>query len=210
MTEKNFNLVFPKNLKRYLELNNMTQKELANKLGVGTSSVSSWVTGQKFPRMSKVDAMCKIFNCNRSDLMEEHNNKKQTVKASRIPVLGSVRCGIPLDAIEDIIDYEEVPEKMNYDGKLFGLRVKGDSMYPPIRDGDTLIVHEQPDAETNEVVIAMVNGNEATCKELKKVDDGIMLVPWNKAYDTMFFSWKQVETLPVRIVGKVVEMRSKL
>lgn len=211
MTEKKFTLVFSTNLKRYLEQYNMTQKELAKRLGVGTSSVSSWVTGQKSPRMDKVDAMCEIFHCKRSDLMEDNSkSKKPAYKTVKIPVLGTVPCGEPIEAIQDILDWVEVPEDMNRDGLLYALRAKGDSMASRILEGDTLIIHQQPDAESGQVVIALVNGDEATCKELRKRKDGIMLVPWNNiGYDPQFYTWKDVEQLPVRIIGKLVEIRAK-
>lgn len=71
MSEKEFNIVFSKRLRYYLTKNNMPQNELAKRLGVGTTSVYNWCNGIKSPRMDKVDAMCQIFNCKRSDLMEE-------------------------------------------------------------------------------------------------------------------------------------------
>ena len=71
MPEKEFNAVFSKRLRYYLSENQMTQAELANKLGVGTTSVYNWCNGIKSPRMDKVDAMCDLFHCNRSDLIED-------------------------------------------------------------------------------------------------------------------------------------------
>ena len=71
MNEKDFNSLFSKRLRHYLNKNNMTQVELANKLGVGTTSIYNWVSGLKTPRMDKVDAMCKIFNIRREDLLTD-------------------------------------------------------------------------------------------------------------------------------------------
>lgn len=71
MSEQEFNAVFSKNLRYYLNKNNMTQVELAKKLGVGTTSVYNWCNGIKTPRMDKVDAMCELFSCRRSDLIED-------------------------------------------------------------------------------------------------------------------------------------------
>ncbi len=82
MTSKSFNEVFSKNLKSYLNKNNMTQLDLSKRLGVGTSSVSNWCNGIKSPRMDKIDEMCKIFNCNRSNLMEERTNLINSNKIS--------------------------------------------------------------------------------------------------------------------------------
>ncbi len=71
MSDQEFNKIFSKRLKHYLNEHDMTQTDLARLLGVSTQSVTNWCKGTKSPRMDKVDAMCKIFNCKRSDFMEE-------------------------------------------------------------------------------------------------------------------------------------------
>ena len=74
MPEQDFNAVFSKRLRYYLNKYEMTQLDLAKKLGVGTTSVYNWCNGIKSPRMDKVDAMCDLFNCKRSDLMEDEQD----------------------------------------------------------------------------------------------------------------------------------------
>lgn len=71
MSEKEFNEIFSKRLRFYLNKNEITQVELAKRLGVGPTSVYNWCNGIKTPRMDKIDAMCEIFSCKRSDLMQE-------------------------------------------------------------------------------------------------------------------------------------------
>lgn len=129
----------------------------------------------------------------------------------RIPVLGEVPCGIPLEAIEliDVDDWEEISEKLARTGKFFGLKSKGDSMSPRIQEGDVLIVRQQPDAESGDVVIAKVNGSDACCKKLLKTDDGIVLQSFNPIYEPMFFSNEDIKKKPVLIIGKVIENRQK-
>ena len=75
MPEQEFNAVFSKRLRHYLNKFDMTQAELAKKLGVGTTSVYNWCNGIKTPRMDKVDAMCDLFHCNRSDLIEDKSEE---------------------------------------------------------------------------------------------------------------------------------------
>ena len=125
----------------------------------------------------------------------------------RIPVLGKVAAGIPIEAITDIVDWEDVPREEN--GELFGLKVKGDSMSPRIMEGDVLIVRSQPNAETGDIVIAQVNGDLATCKRLIKHENGISLISFNPAYDPMNFTNDEIENLPVSIIGVVIENRQK-
>lgn len=117
--------------------------------------------------------------------------------------------GIPIEAIEDIIDTEEITEEMAKTGSFFGLQIHGDSMEPRMCEGDVVIVRQQDDAESGDVVIAMVNGNDATCKRLRKYRDGIELISNNPSYEPMFFSKEEIENKPVKIIGKVVELRGK-
>lgn len=82
-------------------------------------------------------------------------------------------------------------------------------MTPTICDGDIVIVRQQNDAESGDIVIATVNGDEATCKRLRKYKEGIELIAINPSYDTLEFSSKEILEKPVKIIGKVVEARRK-
>lgn len=212
MSEREFNQIFSERLRHYLNKYEMTQLELSKRLGVGTTSVYNWCNGIKTPRMDKVDAMCKLFNCKRSDLMEDKNISLSGVSSCKgitINVLGRVAAGIPIEAVTDIIDTEEITEEMARTGEFFGLQIKGDSMEPRIKEGDVVIVRQQDDAENGEIVIATVNGDEATCKRLRKYRDGIELISNNPSYEPMFFSNEEIEQKPVKIIGRVVELRAK-
>lgn len=211
MNETSFLNIFSKRLKMYLSREEMSQKELAEKLHVSATAVSNWCNGTKAPRMDKVDMMCKIFSCRRSDLIEDKPVESSKPKRTgvTINVLGRVAAGIPIEAIEDAIDTEEIPEEMAKDGEYFGLQIHGDSMMPRMREGDVVIVRKQDDAETDQIVIALINGNDAVCKRLLKYKDGISLVSNNPAYDPLVFTAEQIKDLPVRIIGKVVECRQK-
>jgi len=128
----------------------------------------------------------------------------------KIPVLGRVAAGIPISAIEEILDWEELPKYMKNQGTFFGLRIKGDSMEPGICNGDTVIVKEQSNAEDGQIVIALVNGDDGVCKRLKLYENGtIALMSDNPAYPPMYFNSTEVDNVPVRIVGVVKELRRK-
>lgn len=100
--------------------------------------------------------------------------------------------------------------KLAQTGEFFGLRIKGDSMEPRIFHGDTVIVRQQDDVDNGDVAIVMINGSDATCKKVEKHDNGIMLVPLNRKYEEKFYTNEDIEKLPVRIIGKVVELRAKI
>ena len=127
----------------------------------------------------------------------------------KINVLGRVAAGIPIEAVEDIIDTEEITEKMARTGEFFGLQIKGDSMTPGICHGDIVIVRQQNNAENGDIVIASINGTDAVCKRLRKYKNGIELISSNPSYEPMEFSNEDIEQKPIKIIGKVVELRRK-
>lgn len=141
--------------------------------------------------------------------ISEAQKKKHRRKGVIINVLGRVAAGVPIEMIEDIVDTEEITEEMARTGEFFALQIHGDSMEPKISEGDVVIVRKQDDAESDNIVIATVNGTDATCKRLKKYAGGIALISNNPAYEPMYFSNEEIVEKPVRILGKVVELRAK-
>lgn len=142
-------------------------------------------------------------------IVDDKPEVKIVKKAIRVPVLGNVAAGIPIEAIENVIDYEEISEELAHTGDFFALKIKGDSMEPRICNGDVVIVRKQNYAESGDLVIVLVNGDSATCKKLAKFPSGIRLIPFNQTYEPMFYSNEEIENKPVRIIGRVVENRQK-
>lgn len=202
----------------------MTQQELADRLGYrNKSSIAKIETGTNDIVQSKVVEFAKVLDTTVADLMgwtvaEEAANAvstlatkalKESKKGVSIKVLGRVAAGVPIEAVEDIIDTEEITEELAKTGEFFGLKLHGNSMEPRMCEGDVVIVRKQDDAESGDIVIAMVNGNDATCKRLRKYRDGIELISNNPSYEPMFFSNQDIQEKPVKIIGKVVELRGK-
>lgn len=186
----------------------ISRKEVADFLQVHETTIKRYEDGntKKLPT-DRLEKIAKYLNTSIEYLMGwEEEQKPQGVK---IPVLGTVAAGIPISAVEDILDYEEIPQSWQNQGEFFGLRIKGDSMKPDINDGDTVIVKQQSTANNGDVVIALVNGDDATCKKFEKLDNGIMLISNNSEYSPMYFSNEEVTTKPVVIVGRVIELRRK-
>lgn len=202
-----------KNIKRLREEKGMSQDTLAKLTGyTDRSSITKIEKGQVDLQQSKIELFAKALGTTARELVGWENKPLTEKKKTGviINVLGSVAAGVPISAVEDIIDEEEVTEDMARQGNLFGLRIKGHSMEPNICDGDTVIVKEQPDAENGETVIVLINGDEATCKKLYKYEDGsIRLVPNNPAFSPRLYTLDEINTLPVTIVGKVIELRRK-
>lgn len=198
-----------KRIREKREAIGMTQEELASKLGYkNKSSIAKIETGTNDIIQSKVVEFANVLDTTVAYLMG-WDNPTPSRKGVVVNVLGRVAAGIPIEAIEDIIDTEEIPEEMAKTGEFFGLQIHGDSMEPRMCAGDVVIVRKQDDAESGDVVIAMINGDDATCKRLRKYRDGIELISNNPSYEPMFFSNQEIQEKPVRIIGKVVELRGK-
>lgn len=200
-------MVTPARIKSAREDLKLTKRELAKRIGVHESSINKYEKGLVDIPLSKISELSRVLNVTEAYLMGWEDEQK--TQGLQIPVLGTVAAGIPISAVEDILDYEEVPQSWESQGEFFALKIKGDSMEPRMESGDVVIVRQQSDANSGDTVIVLVNGDDATCKKLQKTDNGIMLVSTNPKYPPMFYSNEDIRTKPVVILGKVVELRQK-
>lgn len=181
----------------------ITQSELAELCSVHQTAVSQWEKGRTLPDKQTLVRLSDIFNVSVDLLM----GKNDTTKKNLIPVLGYVRAGMPIEAYEDVIEYVEIPDAMAATGDYFGLKVTGDSMTPKICPDDIVIIHKQDYIESGEIGVVLVNDLDATVKKVIKKGTSLTLVPFNTSYEPMIFTPEEIVTLPVRIIGKVVELR---
>ena len=191
--------------------NSMTLEELGNKVGVGKSTVRKWENGMiANMKRDKILKVAEALNTTPAYLMGWDEAKEEPKKKGvKIPVLGRVAAGVPIEMIEDVLDYEEITEDMAKHGEYFALKIQGDSMTPRIWNNDVVIVRQQDDAENGDIVIAAINGDDAVCKRLQKYNDGIALISLNPVYDPIYLKKDEIDEKPVRILGKVVELRGK-
>lgn len=205
--EKNIGL----RIKQRREQLGLSADDLAEKLNKNRATIYRYESGEiKNLPLSLLEPIAEALQTTPEYLMCWDNMPNKKSSSVKIPVLGKVAAGIPIEAIEDIVDYEEIPAAMARTGEYFGLHIKGHSMEPQIYDGDVIIVRRQPDIESGSIAVVLVNGEEGTCKKILKSDMGITLVSFNPAFDPVFFSNKQIQELPVQIIGKAVEIRRKL
>lgn len=197
----------------------LSQAEMAKLLGVSKSAISMYELGERAPYYDILQKYGEIFNVDYNYL---HGNPRHIAQGKSfgevmreaekftVPVLGKVAAGIPIEAITDVLDYEELSLDMVKDGaEYFALQIKGDSMEPRIKSGDVVIVRKQETIENGQIAIVCVNGDEATCKKVVLQEDGILLVPFNQMHTPTFFSAEQIQSIPITIIGRVVELRAK-
>lgn len=206
---------FGAKLKKCRKDMSLSQKEFGQKIGVAESTVSLYESNKRFPDADTLKKISALFGVSLDYLLGNAPAKavqqKTTGRGVRIPVLGRVVAGIPIEAVEEILDYEEITPELAASGEFFALKIRGHSMEPRMMEGDVVIVRRQDDVESGDVAIVLVNGNEATVKRVKKQEDGITLIATNTSvYEPHFYSNKEIAELPVRILGRVVELRGKL
>lgn len=197
-------------LKKLRKDKKLTQAQLATIIGVERSSIGKYETGTT-PSMDVLAIFAEYFNVTVDYLLglSDDNTSPLASSGAWVPVLGQVQAGIPIEAVQNVLDYEDISNISKDPSEYFALQVKGQSMEPKFSEGDVVIVKKQDTAEDGEIVIALVNGDEATIKKLKKRADGIVLLPLNQQFDMMYYTAADIESLPVRILGKVVELRAK-
>lgn len=182
---------------------------LAHETGIPKSTIQRYATGTTNKMdVDLIQSLCLALHKDPAVILG-WKTAETSSNAVIIPVLGRVAAGIPLTATEYIIDTEEISQAMAADGDYFGLQVKGDSMEPKISNGDVVIVRKQSDADDGDLVIALINDDDAVVKRLKKYADGIALVSNNPMYDPMYFSNAEIQSKPIEIIGKVKELRAK-
>lgn len=225
---------FYSNLKYLREQKRLSQSELARRTQkiceeynqqstsetkatpITQASIARWEANENSPSIDNLVILARALDVSLPELIGNDLKIDNAVVINeedkvKIPVLGIIPAGTPMEAIEDIIDYIEIPKEWTRGGKeFFALQLKGDSMFPKYNDGDIVIFKKTPDCNSGDEVCVMINGDDATFKRLLKYDSGITLQPLNTAYDIKMYSNKDIKNLPIRVLGVAVEMRRKV
>lgn len=201
-------------LKELRTQRHMLQKDVAQKLGIDRTTYAKYESGASEPNHETLLKLSELFDVSADYLLgrELSPNVSPASHALRVPVLGVIQAGVPIDAIEDILDWEEVPASWGSGGReYFGLRVKGDSMYPKYLEGDTVILRKGSACDSGDDCAVLVNGDAATLKQVILREDGaVELRPVNPTYPPRTYSPAEIESLPVQVIGVVVELRRKI
>lgn len=211
--------IYLKNIREALDYSTYDVNKLCD---ISQSYISLMENGKRKPSAIILKKLAPIYNVDYLDLYEkagyidliedEKNNKFKTDElgnpVSPIPILGIVKAGYDYFAQENWEGTIDVEKSLVGDGSdYFALKIRGDSMFPVLVEDDIVIIKKQNDFENGDIVVAIVNGDEATIKKGKKNDVGILLQPFNQNYEPLLFTYDEMESIPVTIVGIVKQLK---
>lgn len=195
-------------IKRLCKARGITIVKFETDCGLSHGYLRTLERQKSMPSIERVAKIADYFKVSKEYILGEE--EPQTGVGVLIPLLGRVAAGVPISAVENIIGQEEITAQLAKTGEFFALRIKGNSMSPFIMDGDVVVVKQQNDAENGDIVIALVDGDDGVCKRFKRTDGGIMLISLNSDYEPLIFTHAEIDSTPVEILGKVIEIRRAL
>ena len=199
---------FQSRLEKALKYRNMKPVELHEKTGISESLLSKYLSGNAVARQRKITLISEALNINPVWLMgydvpiEEIKTDELGNPIIEIPILGTVKAGYDYLAQENWEGTIEVDKSIIKDGSdYFALKIKGDSMSPILIENDIVIIKKQNDFENGDIVVAIVNGDEATIKKGRKNENSILLQPLNTNYEPLiYYNWNR-KTVEKRILN---------
>jgi len=202
-------LAFHNEFRRLRKQDGLTQSEVAHRLGIAKSTVSMYECGKREPDFETLEAIADLFNVDMNQLTGRYSscplpaNVISLPKMKTVPLLGTIACGEPILAAQNLDGSVEMPDNVRAD---FALRCKGDSMINArIFDGDVVYIRQQETVDDGEIAAVLI-GDEATLKRVHLFADHIVLSPENPQYKPLSF-WGE-EAASVRILGKAVAFTS--
>lgn len=203
---------FSNRLNEAIRIRNIKPIELSEKTGIDKSKISSYMNGRYKAKQKGVYLLAKALNVSEAWLMGldvpmERNIQVKPKRTVKVPILGYIRAGIPIDAITETVGDYFITEKKAKTGKFFALKVKGDSMFPYVLEDDIILFKQQNNCENGQICAVMVNGDDATIKIVKKDETGITLIPYNPIYPKIHYSNEEIIEKPVIIAGVFEELR---
>lgn len=203
--------LFGNRLRQLRKEDNLTQKDLAAKLGLAFSTISMYERGIREPDFETTEAIADYFNVSMDFLLGKSQNTAPMgniipiPQLNRIPLLGTIACGEPILAAENLEGEVSIPDDIKAD---FALRCSGDSMIDArILDGDIVYIRQQPTVNNGEIAAVLI-GDEATLKKVFISEGTITLLACNSNYQPFVYSGEKLNE--IRILGKAVGFTSRI
>ena len=182
---------------------NLTHEEIGNAVGVSKSTVKKWESGYiSNMKRDKISLLAKVLQISPTKLIDDDDpiESNATILTQTdirmIPLYESVSAGFGAAACDCIIDYIPTVIHNPYEAaETIAIRVSGDSMYPKIEDGDTIVVHKQTSVDNGQIAVVLIDGEDAVVKKVKYGADWVDLVSINPEYKTRHFENEELNRL---------------
>lgn len=204
-----------KNLQYYMDLNNKTRNDICDSLSIPYTTVVGWLTAEKYPRIDKIEILANYFRISKADLIEERKEpaigeELSDMPLTKFPVIGSIAAGYSCCAVEEYTgDYAYFPsaELSAPAEEYFVLRIKGNSMYPKLLEGDIVLVQRKSCVPSGKIAVVLYDGEDATVKKVNYIngEGWYELIPINPEYQTKLIEGKALEDCIV--LGEVVKLQ---
>lgn len=202
--------VMAENITYYMNKKGIDRSKLCEDLNLKYSTVSEWLSAKKYPRIDSIEKMANYFGIAKSQLIEQQEKSNigdiiPNGNIYQIPVFESVSAGFGAYASDEIIDYipAVIMNESDVDDTI-AIHVSGDSMYPKIEDGDTIVVRKQTSVDSGSIAVVLLDGEEGLVKKVNYGDDWVELVSLNPEYQTRRFEGEEV--LRIQVVGLVKQI----
>jgi repressor LexA len=201
-------LIFTKNLNQYMKINGKTQSDVALDLDIPLTTFSNWINGHKYPRIENLSRLAQYFGVTVTDLIG-NGTREGVPETTRISVYSQLHWDGTKLSMKILNVIEEIPHRLSRTGSFFGLKMDDNSMSPKIDEDDICIVHETQTVHSGDVVVLCLGNDKAIVRRIKFTDFGISLSSFNPNLEVLLFTHEQAKAIPMRIIGKVVEVRRK-
>ena len=208
------NKEFANRLRSAMDIRNIKASELSEKSNIPKSAISQYLSGLYEAKQKSIFKLATVLDVSEAWLMGLDVPMTKNIKIDKlgnpiieIPILGTVKAGYDYLAQENWIGTVDIDKKLAESGEFFALKIKGDSMAPVLIEEDIVIIKKQDDFDSGDIVVAIVNGDEATVKKAKKSENSILLQPFNTNYEPLIFTKEEMDTIPVKIVGIVKQLK---
>lgn len=217
--KKNASTFVSTNIKYLRTTNGKTQQDIADLCEKQNTAVANWEKGIRMPDVVDLAVLSNYFNVSIKDLLftdlRFQNAEATDINSDtfKIPVYGTIIAGLPIESQNNIIEYVDIPKDwIKNNKKFYGLKISDNSMFPKYSEDDIVILEQLEDKEASDGkdCVVMINGTESTFKKVLLNSQGIVLQPYNTAYNIMVYSNEQIEQLPIKIVGIAREKRTRL
>lgn len=189
-------------LKKLRESKNKTLTQMSREIGIGRATINNYEVGRTEPSITNLAKLSDYFGVSIDSLLgiKDEKTEIQPIDSwKNIPIVGTIACGTPILANENIEGFQAIPSNLVPQDNVFALECHGNSMEPTIKNGALVVIHQQPEVEDGEVAAVLIN-NDATLKRVKHIGNQIILSPDNKEYDPIVLNKNDDN----RILGKMI------